>query len=112
MLRLNRQGRARNGQIRIGKRESAWGRWAAAPSRHCSIIELSKMLRESRLVMDGLGEVQCPSCGEHFSVPRPPAAECPAQLDYDCEVCCRPMVIVIDEEGGAFALGADDSFSV
>ncbi len=81
------------------------------PAR-CSIIELSKMLRESRLVMDGLGEVQCPSCGEHFSVPRPPAAECPAQLDYDCEVCCRPMVIVIDEEGGAFALGADDSFSV
>jgi hypothetical protein len=70
------------------------------------------MLRESRPVMDGLGAVQCPSCGEHFSVPLPSAAECPTQLDYDCEVCCRPMVIVIDEEGGVIALGADDSFSV
>lgn len=62
--------------------------------------------------MDGLGEVQCPSCGELFSVPVPPLSECPTQLDYDCEVCCRPMVIVIDEDGGAQALSNDDSFSV
>lgn len=62
--------------------------------------------------MDGLGEVQCPSCFEVFSVPLPALAECPARLDYDCEVCCRPMVIVVDEGGSAMALGPDDSFSV
>lgn len=62
--------------------------------------------------MDGLSEVQCPSCGEHFSVPVPPRTECPAQLDYDCEVCCRPMVILVDEEGAARAVGTDDAFSI
>jgi hypothetical protein len=59
----------------------------------------------------GVHEVQCPSCGELFSVPVPPRAECPARLDYDCEVCCRPMLIMIDEEGQAQAVGTDDSYS-
>ena len=58
------------------------------------------------------GEVRCPSCGEVFAVPIPPSTECPAQLDYDCEVCCRPMVIVVNEEGNAEAMGTDESFSV
>ena len=40
-----------------------------------------------------------------------PRAECPARLDYDCEVCCRPMLIMIDEEGQAQAVGTDDSYS-
>ena len=52
-----------------------------------------------------VAEVICPSCGEAFFAPVPPVAECPAQLDYDCEVCCRPMVIMVDEEGGAVAMG-------
>ncbi|NIP92395.1 MAG: CPXCG motif-containing cysteine-rich protein [Akkermansiaceae bacterium] len=60
----------------------------------------------------GLDEVRCPSCGEWFSVPVPPPTECPARLDYDCEVCCRPMVVVVDEEGRAEALGTDDAYSV
>ena len=61
---------------------------------------------------DGMGEVQCPSCFEFFSVPLPPLAECPTRLDYDCEVCCRPMVIVVEEDGTAQALGVDDAYSV
>ena len=44
--------------------------------------------------------VTCPSCGEQFAVAAPPAEELPAELDYDCEVCCRPMVIRLEQEEG------------
>lgn len=57
-------------------------------------------------------EVRCPTCGECFAVSVPPPAELPARLDYDCEVCCRPMVIVVEEDGAAQALGTDESFTV
>jgi len=43
-------------------------------------------------------EVTCPTCGEVFEVVVPPPDELPAELDYDCEVCCRPMVIVLTGE--------------
>ena len=58
--------------------------------------------------MDGLGEVQCPSCFEFFAVPVPPPAECPTDHDYDCEVCCRPMVLSVDQEGQVQARSIDD----
>ncbi len=61
--------------------------------------------------MSGIAEVQCPSCFEVFSVAVPPVVECPVDLDYDCEVCCRPMVIAVDDDGGALARGLDDSLS-
>ena len=50
-------------------------------------------------------EVACPSCGEVFGIPVPPPGERPAELDYDCEVCCRPMLLVVDAEGGVEAVG-------
>lgn len=40
--------------------------------------------------------VTCPSCFQSFQVAVPPPEELPAELDYDCEICCRPMVISID----------------
>ena len=40
--------------------------------------------------------VICPTCFESFELTAPPPAEVPAQLDYDCEVCCRPMVIFVE----------------
>lgn len=52
--------------------------------------------------------VQCPTCFEWFEVARPPDEELPAEWDYDCEVCCRPMVIVFDRDG-AFAKSLGDS---
>jgi hypothetical protein len=55
-------------------------------------------------------EIYCPSCGESFSVPVPPVSECPAEMDYDCEVCCRPFVLVIDADGHAEARGGGDGF--
>ncbi len=48
--------------------------------------------------------VQCPTCFETFEVVMPPPEELPAEYDYDCEICCRPMLIVFDESG-AFARG-------
>ncbi|MCH2061729.1 MAG: CPXCG motif-containing cysteine-rich protein [Verrucomicrobiales bacterium] len=39
--------------------------------------------------------VTCPSCFETFGVAAPPVDELPADLDYDCEVCCRPMMILV-----------------
>lgn len=35
----------------------------------------------------------CPTCGEMFEIPEPHESEVPCAVDYDCEVCCRPMVV-------------------
>lgn len=43
--------------------------------------------------------VQCPTCFEWFEVAAPPPEEVPCEVDYDCEVCCRPMLIGFDESG-------------
>ena len=43
--------------------------------------------------------VQCPTCFETFEVVMPPPEELPAEMDYDCEICCRPMTIVFTREG-------------
>ncbi len=53
-------------------------------------------------IMDRMEEssVQCPTCGEYFSVVGPSWDELPAEWDYDCEICCRPMILVFDETGG------------
>ena len=48
--------------------------------------------------------VQCPTCFETFEVVMPPPGELPAEMDYDCEVCCRPLILVFDESG-AYARG-------
>jgi len=55
--------------------------------------------------------VTCPSCFESFSVAAPPPEELPADVDYDCEVCCRPMIIafqVWDDEVEAEARSLDE----
>jgi len=58
--------------------------------------------------MVDLSEVQCPTCFEFFHVAHPPEHETPCEVDYDCEVCCRPMVISFDQDG-AFARSLDDA---
>jgi hypothetical protein len=49
--------------------------------------------------------VTCPSCFQTFSVVGPSPEECPTEWDYDCEICCRPMVIAFsaDEDGDVIA---------
>ncbi len=50
--------------------------------------------------------VQCPTCFEWFEVATPPPSERPCEFDYDCEVCCRPMVIeCAGEDAWARGLG-------
>ena len=43
--------------------------------------------------------VICPSCFEEFEVSPPALSELPAEWDYDCEVCCRPMIISFHDDG-------------
>ena len=50
-------------------------------------------------------EIGCPTCGEWFAVAEPAAAELPCRVDYDCEICCRPMVVVFEGGGQAWASG-------
>lgn len=44
--------------------------------------------------------ITCPSCFEAFDVAAPASPELPAELDYDCEICCRPMIITFQEWDG------------
>jgi hypothetical protein len=58
-----------------------------------------------------IAPVTCPTCFEEFQVPLPSPAEVPCEVDYDCEVCCRPMVVVFELEIAevvAFARGIHD----
>lgn len=50
--------------------------------------------------MTNLVPVICPSCFEEFEVAAPPPEETPCEVDYDCEVCCRPMRIRFEEQEG------------
>lgn len=56
--------------------------------------------------------VTCPTCFETFEIPAPDRQEAGSQIDYDCEVCCRPMVLTIVEEApgelSAHAASLDD----
>ncbi|MBU6301950.1 MAG: CPXCG motif-containing cysteine-rich protein [Verrucomicrobia bacterium] len=42
-----------------------------------------------------------------FEVCLPGYGELPAEVDYDCEVCCRPLIISFreDEDGEVWAEG-------
>ncbi|MBK1833177.1 hypothetical protein [Roseibacillus ishigakijimensis] len=52
--------------------------------------------------------IQCPSCWEFFAVMAPPAEECPCEIDYDCEVCCRPLRILCNSPSEIHALGLEE----
>ena len=47
-----------------------------------------------------LVEITCPSCLEVFDVAAPPVEEVPCELDYECEVCCHPLMIRFAGHGG------------
>ena len=59
--------------------------------------------------------VTCPSCYQEFEVPAPHFNEIPCDVDYDCEVCCRPLRIFFEEAegevvGSAYGLGASGPY--
>ena len=50
--------------------------------------------------MTDLVPVTCPSCHQVFDVAAPGFGEVPCDVDYDCEVCCRPLRIYFEEVDG------------
>jgi hypothetical protein len=59
-----------------------------------------------------IADVTCPSCYQVFSAPCPHFDELPSDVDYDCEICCRPLRIYFDHSDGdvqATAYGLGDS---
>jgi hypothetical protein len=44
--------------------------------------------------------VTCPACFQQFDVVAPQPDEVPSDVDYDCEICCRPMRIAFFEVDG------------
>jgi hypothetical protein len=62
------------------------------------------------VLMIDLVPVTCPSCFQVFDVAAPGFGEVPCDVDYDCEVCCRPLRIYFEEMDGevvgqAYGLG-------
>jgi len=57
---------------------------------------------------ENLVDIQCPSCFEWFSFSMPHEVyDGEIEMDYDCEVCCRPMRVIVSGDG-AWTLGMDD----
>ena len=52
--------------------------------------------------------VTCPTCFESFEITVPPEQEMPAESDYDCEICCRPMLIILNSPDDIYAQGLGD----
>ncbi len=52
--------------------------------------------------------VQCPTCFEYFEVSEIAPEDFGSQMDYDCEVCCRPLVLIIGEDGELYSQGMDE----
>jgi hypothetical protein len=60
-------------------------------------------------MLENLTDIQCPSCFEWFSftLPHEDISASEVEMDYDCEVCCRPMRVIVSS-GEAYAIGMDD----
>lgn len=50
-------------------------------------------METTRRLMNLSTNVTCPTCFEPFETIPPPPSEVPCTVDYDCEICCRPMTI-------------------
>ena len=52
--------------------------------------------------MDWLEEIliQCPQCGEEFSILVETASDTTVEMIEDCAVCCRPATVRISTESG------------
>lgn len=51
-------------------------------------------------MMNDVVLVVCPVCCEGFEIAAPPLGEVPCEIDYDCEICCRPMLISLWADQG------------
>lgn len=53
-------------------------------------------------------QVQCPTCFEFFEVSEVAPEDFGGQMDYDCEVCCRPLVLQVGPDGELHADSLND----
>ncbi|MGJ8657268.1 MAG: CPXCG motif-containing cysteine-rich protein [Akkermansiaceae bacterium] len=60
-------------------------------------------------MLENLTDIQCPSCFEWFSftLQQDDLVVGSVEMDYDCEVCCRPMRVIVSANE-AYAIGMDD----
>lgn len=60
-------------------------------------------------MLEDLTDIQCPSCFEWFSftLQHEEVPDGGVEMDYDCEVCCRPMRVIVSSDE-AYAIGMDD----
>lgn len=58
-------------------------------------------LNDTILMTDWLPErrIDCPFCGERITIVIDASAGSQSYIE-DCQVCCQPMQVVIDVEGG------------
>jgi len=52
--------------------------------------------------------VQCPTCFEYFEASEVAPEDYGSSMDYDCEVCCRPLLLVVEGDGSIHAQGLDE----
>jgi len=52
--------------------------------------------------------VQCPTCFEYFEVSEVAPEDRGTQMDYDCEVCCRPLILIVGEDGELYSRGMEE----
>lgn len=56
-------------------------------------------------------DINCPHCGEAFSIPLDPGGGRAQEFVYDCEVCCRPILVsvTIDPDGAVSCTARTDA---
>ena len=52
--------------------------------------------------------IQCPTCFEYFEVSEIAPEDHGSRMDYDCEVCCRPLILVVEADGSLYSEGLDE----
>jgi hypothetical protein len=93
----------------IRDRNSSLGRlgWKSADSRQSAADSAGRRCGPCENDIMEFASVTCPTCFECFDVALPMPDEQPAEIDYDCEICCRPMLILFCD-GVAEARGLAD----
>ena len=60
---------------------------------------MSRMPQVNGVAMNDSISIECPHCGESFSL-AVDVSEGSAEFIIDCEVCCRPMTVAVQIEEG------------
>ncbi len=56
---------------------------------------------------ENLVDIQCPCCYAWFSFALQEVGDSAVEMDYDCEVCCNPMRVIVTADD-AYVIGMDE----